>query len=77
MAFSLLGGMLARPRLARWSSGVTLPALLLISMFPIGELLLRPLEAEFPPRAAPEQIDGIVVLGEHGRLLDRSGCHPE
>jgi len=33
MALSLLGGMLARPRLARWSGGVTLAALLLISMF--------------------------------------------
>ena len=63
MALSLLGGMLARPRLARWSGGVTLAALLLISMFPVGELLLRPLEAEFPPRVAPVQIDGIVVLG--------------
>ena len=63
MALSLLGGVLARPRLARWSGGITLAALLLVSMFPIGELLLRPLEAEFPPRAAPEQIDGIVVLG--------------
>ena len=63
MALSLLGGVLARPRLARWSGGVTLAALLLVSMFPIDELLLRPLEAEFPPRAAPAQIDGIVVLG--------------
>jgi hypothetical protein len=63
MALSLLGGMLARPRLARWSGGVTLAALLLISIFPMGELLLRPLEADFPPHAAPDQIDGIVVLG--------------
>ena len=38
-------------------------ALLAIGIFPIGDILLRPLEAEFPPWAAPEQIDGIVVLG--------------
>ena len=63
MALSLLGGMFARPRLAGWSGGITLAALLLVSMFPIGELLLRPLEAEFPPRAAAAHIDGIVVLG--------------
>jgi|GEM_PF-3540221 len=63
MALSLLGGFLARPLLARRSSGVTLTVLLLIGMLPIGEVLLRPLEAEFPPRVAPVQIDGIVVLG--------------
>ena len=57
MALSLLGGMFARARLAGWSGGITLAALLLVSMFPIGELLLRSLEAEFPPRASPEQID--------------------
>lgn len=34
-----------------------------ISILPLGELLLRPLEAQFPPLAAPERVDGIVVLG--------------
>ena len=63
MALSLLGGFLERPRLARRSGVGTLAVLLLIGMFPIGEVLLRPLEAEFPPRVAPVQIDGIVVLG--------------
>ena len=63
LALSLLGGLLARPSIVRWSSGVTLAALLVIGIFPVGEVLLRPLEAEFPPRAAPAQIDGIVVLG--------------
>jgi uncharacterized SAM-binding protein YcdF (DUF218 family) len=63
MVLSLLGDFLARPLLARRSSGVTLAMLLLIGIFPIGEVLLRPLEAEFPPRVTPEQIDGIVVLG--------------
>lgn len=60
---SLVAGHFTRPRLARWSGSVTLAALLTVSIFPIGDILLRPLEAEFPPRAAPEQIDGIVVLG--------------
>jgi uncharacterized SAM-binding protein YcdF (DUF218 family) len=63
MVLSLLGSAIARPLLARRSSGVTLAALLLIGVFPVGELLLRPLEDEFPPRAAPAQIDGILVLG--------------
>lgn len=63
MVVSLAAGRFARPRLARWSGSVTLAALLAVGMFPIGEALFRPLEMEFPPRAAPAQIDGIVVLG--------------
>ena len=63
MVVSLAAGHFARPRLARWSGRATLAALFLIGIFPIGEILLRPLEAEFPPRAAPIHIDGIVVLG--------------
>lgn len=63
MVLTLAAGRFARPRLARWSGSVTLVALLVVGTFPIGEVLLRPLETEFPPRAAPEQIDGIVVLG--------------
>ncbi|CUH59028.1 YdcF family protein [Thalassobacter stenotrophicus] len=63
MVVTLAAGRFARPRLARWSGGATLYALLGIGVFPIGEALLRPLEMEFPPRAAPSQIDGIVVLG--------------
>lgn len=63
MVVSLAAGRFARLRLARWSGGVTLAALLAVGIFPIGEILLRPLEAEFPPREAPAHIDGIVVLG--------------
>jgi uncharacterized SAM-binding protein YcdF (DUF218 family) len=60
---SLIAGRLARPRLAGFSGGAALAVLLLVGIFPVGEVLLRPLEAEFPPRAAPARIDGIVVLG--------------
>jgi uncharacterized SAM-binding protein YcdF (DUF218 family) len=63
MVTSMIAGRFARPRLALWSGGATLSALLAIGILPIGEILLRPLETEFPPRAAPEHIDGIVVLG--------------
>lgn len=63
MVVSLVAGRFVRPSLARWSGGATLAALLLIGIFPIGEILLRPLEAEFPPRATPAHIDGIVALG--------------
>jgi uncharacterized SAM-binding protein YcdF (DUF218 family) len=63
MVLSLVAGHFARRRLARWSGGLTLALLLVIGVFPVGEVLIRPLEAEFPPRAAPVRIDGIVVLG--------------
>jgi uncharacterized SAM-binding protein YcdF (DUF218 family) len=63
MVLSLVSGRFARRRLARWSGSLTLAVLLVIGVFPVGEVLLRPLEAEFPPRAAPARIDGIVVLG--------------
>lgn len=63
MCLCLLGGLRARPGLARWSGGLSLIALLIIGALPVGDVLLRPLEAEFPPRTAPMQIDGIVVLG--------------
>lgn len=63
MVVSMIAGHLARPRLARWSGGVTLAALLAVGIFPIGEVLLRPLEMEFSPLAALAEIDGIVVLG--------------
>lgn len=63
MVVSLAAGHFARPRFARWSGSVTLAALLAVGILPIGEILLRPLEAEFTPRAAPAHIDGIVALG--------------
>lgn len=63
VALGLLGSVLSRRRLAVWSGSLTLLALITISMFPLDELLLRPLEKEFPPREPPGQIDGIVVLG--------------
>lgn len=63
MVVSLIAGRFACERLSRWSGGTTLAALLAVGIFPIGEILLRPLEAEFLPRAAPAHIDGIVVLG--------------
>ncbi|MDP6705706.1 MAG: YdcF family protein [Alphaproteobacteria bacterium] len=38
--------------------------LVVLSILPLGDWLLRPLEDRFPaPRALPERIDGIVLLG--------------
>lgn len=63
LAMSILSGVWGHPGFARWSGSLTLLVLLVISILPLGELLLRPLEAQFPPLAAPERVDGIVVLG--------------
>lgn len=37
MVVTLVVGRFARPRLARWSGGMTLVALLLVGLFPIGD----------------------------------------
>jgi uncharacterized SAM-binding protein YcdF (DUF218 family) len=63
IVMTLVAGRFERPRLACWSGGATLAAILAVGNLPIGDILLRPLEADFPPRTAPVQIDGIVVLG--------------
>ncbi|MBL3566046.1 YdcF family protein [Rhodovulum sulfidophilum] len=63
MVVSIAAERFARPRLGRWSFRATLAALFAVGIFPIGEILLRPLEAEFAPMPAPSHIDGIVVLG--------------
>lgn len=63
MVVTLAAGRFARPRLARWSGSVTLAAILAVGTFPIGDILLRPLEADFSPRTTSAQIEGIVVLG--------------
>ena len=63
LLISIIASLRGRVALAKASTGVTLAALVAISFFPLGELLLKPLEREFPPREAPERVDGIVILG--------------
>jgi uncharacterized SAM-binding protein YcdF (DUF218 family) len=52
-----------RPRVARWSFGVATLAFLAIAVFPLGQLVMAPLETAFPPRPAVNAPAGIVVLG--------------
>lgn len=62
----LLGLGLALLRRRGGTSLVIIAALgfLVLAVAPVGPLLLRPLEARFPPRTSlPTHIDGIVVLG--------------
>ena len=67
LIIALAGTMLAlifdRRRIALWLSGFTLVALFLLAVFPLGELLLRPIERGFPVDPEIKQADGIIVLG--------------
>ncbi len=69
LAINLFAAMANRRRLAIASGAITLIAFVSVGFLPLGDLLIRPLEAEYPPVQAPEHIDGIVVLGgvEDGR----------
>jgi uncharacterized SAM-binding protein YcdF (DUF218 family) len=49
-------------RAARRLAGLLLSALLLITLFPVGEWLLYPLESRFSGEL-PSTVDGIIVLG--------------
>ena len=53
MAATLLAIIAERHRLARRCAAITLASLLALGTVPIGEFLMRPLEAEYPPQAAP------------------------
>jgi uncharacterized SAM-binding protein YcdF (DUF218 family) len=52
-----------RPRGARRAAVPTFLAALVITIIPIGDLLLRPLETRYPVNPPLEQVDGILVLG--------------
>lgn len=64
---SLMGVVLAllrqRHRLALGISGATLIVLLTLSIFPLGSLLLQPIEERYPTNPPLSQVDGIIVLG--------------
>lgn len=63
LALSVIAGLLGRKGLSAWLSAAAFLAVSVISIFPIGETLLAPLEAEYVAQNIPEQVDGIVVLG--------------
>jgi uncharacterized SAM-binding protein YcdF (DUF218 family) len=59
-----LAQLLGRRKVARWLVYPGAAALLLISVLPVGQWLLMPLENRFPaPAALPRDLDGVVVLG--------------
>nr|WP_309502616.1 YdcF family protein [uncultured Roseovarius sp.] len=50
-------------RVARFASAALVLAILGIGLFPLGDVLMRPLEAEFSVKKDLAKVDGIVVLG--------------
>jgi len=63
MALALFGLWHGRLRLASWSLGLLFTGTLALTIFPLGDLLLHPLEKQFSARPALSQVDGIIVLG--------------
>jgi uncharacterized SAM-binding protein YcdF (DUF218 family) len=63
MLLALFGLWRGRLRLAGVSLSLLLAGTLALTLFPLGDLLLRPLEEQFPARPDLPRIDGIIVLG--------------
>ena len=63
MIISLIACFVHKRRLSLVSGIATLTMFLAVALLPLGELLIRPLAAAYPPTQAPEQVDGIIVLG--------------
>jgi uncharacterized SAM-binding protein YcdF (DUF218 family) len=63
MGLALLGLLFGRLRLARVLLVATLAATLLLTVLPVGGLLLQPLESRYPANPVLSQVDGIVLLG--------------
>lgn len=52
-----------RRRLALWLGSALLGALVTLSIFPLGDLLLQPIERTYPAQPVLDRVDGIIVLG--------------
>lgn len=63
LGLTLLGLLTGRLRLARGAAGLTFAFVVTLAILPLGELLLRPLEARYPANPSLGRVDGIVVLG--------------
>ncbi|THF75274.1 MAG: YdcF family protein [Sulfitobacter sp. SK025] len=56
-------GLRSWARVAKVASATLVLAILGIGLLPLGDVLMRPLEADFPIKKALGQVDGIIVLG--------------
>ena len=63
LALIVLALVLERRRLALRLSAGAFAVLLTLSLLPLGDLLLQPLEASYPVNPELSRVDGIIVLG--------------
>jgi len=63
MAFTWLGLFRGWLRSARIAATLTLASAVVMAVFPMGELLIRPLETQFPVNPPLDLVEGIIVLG--------------
>ncbi|MFU8763531.1 MAG: YdcF family protein [Haliea sp.] len=63
MLLALLGLLTGRLLLAQLCLVATLLVTLVLGVFPLGGLLLQPLESRYPANPALTRVDGIVILG--------------
>lgn len=63
MFLGALAGWRGRARLGHSLSGLGIALLLTLTVFPVGEVLLRPIEAHYPVSPPLDRVDGIIVLG--------------
>ncbi len=59
---------IGRRRGGGWLVGIATAAMVALTIFPIGQWALVPLEDRFPPVPLPARIDGIVLLGGAVRI---------
>ena len=63
LAVVVLAVALHRRRFALWLGSTLLGALVVLSILPLGDLLLQPIERTYPAQPALDRVDGIIVLG--------------
>ncbi|MGV0908812.1 YdcF family protein [Martelella sp. FOR1707] len=63
LACIVLALLLRRRRIALWISGISLGLLVALSILPLGDLLLQPIERRYPADPSLANIGGIIVLG--------------
>lgn len=71
MVLALFGLWRGRHRLAGVALSVLFMGTLAITLLPLGDLLLRPLEGQFPAQPRLTRVDGIIVLGG----AEQTGAH--
>ena len=63
LALIVLAVFYSRRRLTLWVGSITLALLVALAIFPLGDLLLQPIERTYPAEPSLGQVDGIIVLG--------------